>query len=1321
MSIHDQLSNAGRNQTRVPSRHKPIYSPMIRSDRFSGSALGAALLLSITSLAAQESVKPDWENEQVIGINKEPARAWSMPFESRNAALAGDWRKSGHVLMLNGDWKFHFVPNPDERPKGFFAPDFNDSSWKTIPVPSNWQTKGYGVPIYVNQTYPFARDWPSVTKEPAKDWTAFKNRNEVGSYRHKFNLPENWNGKETYIHFGGVESAFYLWVNGQKVGYSQGSYLPAEFRLTPYLKPGENMIAVEVYRWSDGSYLEDQDFFRLSGIFRDVLLYKVNQVWLRDFKVMATLDDTFTKGALKVDAILHNAGASPAVAEVRMELLDTENKTVADSGWKRHEGVAAAASVSETFSAEIPEVKSWTAESPNLYTLLVSVKNAAGEMVSVERQQVGFRKVGIGDEGQFLVNGKEVIFKGVNRHETDPDHGRAVPLSVMEEDVKLMKRLNINAVRLSHYPNHPYFYELCNQYGIYMIAEANIESHGYYYGELSLSNPSSWKMAHVDRVIRMYERDKNHPAIVMWSLGNEAGSGANFHAASEELRKRDRSRPIQYERFPDSSPHDDMDSHMYPSVKWLHQVGEQTSARPIFICEYAHAMGNAMGNLQEYVDAFEAHSRLVGGCIWDMVDQGLRKANPDGKKSPDGKDWFFAYGGDYGDKPNDSNFCMNGILASDHSETAKSDEVRHAYQQARIRFADGKVSIENLFDHTALDRYVIRWSATVNGVEVGSGEIPAPVVLPGASAEINELSAAVAALPAPPINSETFVTVELVNPIATGWAKAGHVLAYDQFVSATGDNGRITPSSTFKELTVSVDGAKVAIRGEGFVYEFKSGVPTSLKSNGQQWLASGLDFPFALNVYRAPVDNDKGMAGQWNELGLGELKPTLMDSQISQLEIGVARVSAMIEWKGKGITFRHSSVFTILGDGTVRIDNVVSSDHNSVQLPRVGVRLLLAKEMGQVEYLARGPQENYSDRKGGAMIGRYKAVVDDFYEPYAKPQSMGARQDARWVALRANDGKGLVIAMDSGAPMAFTTLRFTENELAAAAHPFDLNADAQKDVVLSLDHRGRGLGGGSCGPGPLPQYTLKNGSFSFGFVLRPLAPNEDPVAKAIESLPFLPAVAIQRDKKGMVSMTCSHPDAEIQYTITNRDGANVYNGQPFKLTDAAMVSAVAVSPKGGAGLLAGPVSEMSFPVLMDKSQWKIVAVSSEAKGEGAASNVLDNNPRTYWHSLWRGEAPKHPHHFIVDLGQNMEMDGVAFTARADNVNGAIRDYEIQVSSDNQTYQTAALGALENGSGEVMFDKVTAARFIKVIAKSEVNGNRWASLAEFSIIPAKPKK
>lgn len=1294
---------------------------MISSERIFGSALGAALLLCISLSTAQEVTKPDWENEQVIGINKEPARAWSMPYKNRDAALAGDWRKSDHVMVLNGAWKFHIAPNPDKRPKDFFKPGFNDSSWKTIPVPSNWQTKGYGVPIYVNSTYPFAKDWPSVTSEPAKDWTAFKNRNEVGSYRRKINLPKNWNGKETYIHFGGVESAFYLWVNGQKVGYSQGSYLPAEFHVTPYLKPGENMIAVEVYRWSDGSYLEDQDFFRLSGIFRDVLLYKVNQAWLRDFKVMATLDDTFTKGSLKVDAELHNVGASPAVAEVRMELLDAENMMVADAGWKRHEGIAAGATVTESFSAEIPEVKSWTAETPYLYTLLVSVKNAAGEIASVERQQVGFRKVGIGAEGPFLINGKEVIIKGVNRHETHPDHGRAVPISVMEKDVKLMKRLNINTVRTSHYPNHPYFYELCNQYGIYMIDEANIESHGYSFGKNSLSHPPEWKMAHVDRVVRMFERDKNHPAIVMWSLGNEAGPGVNFHAASEELRKLDRSRPIQYESFPDPSPHDDMDSYMYPSVEWLHKMGEQSGARSIFICEYAHAMGNAMGNLQEYVDAFEAHTRLVGGCIWDMVDQGLRKRNPKGKKSPDGKDWFFAYGGDFGDRPNDGNFCMNGILASDHSETAKSDEVRHAYQQVRIRYVDGKVFIDNLFDHTSLDGYVIRWAAAVNGVKIGNGEIPAPAVLPGASAELNQLSAAVKALPEPTTNSEIFVTVELVNPVATGWSEAGHVLAYDQFVSATGDAGRITPSSAFKNLTVTVQGTDTMIRGEGFNYQFKQGVPTSLESNGQQWLATGMKFPFALNVYRAPIDNDKGVLKQWNNYGLGDLKATLLDSQTSQLEVGAARVSALIEWQGTGITFYHSSVFTILGDGTMRIDNVVTSAENSAKLPRIGVRLLLAEEIDQVEYFARGPQENYSDRKGGAMVGRYKSTVDEFYEPYAKPQSMGARQDARWVALRAKNGKGLVVAMDRGVPMAFTALRFTENELAAAKHPYDLNANAQQDVVLSLDHRERGLGGGSCGPEPMPQYTFKNGSFSFGFVLRPLAPKEDPVEKVIESLPFLPAVAIQRDKKGMVTLTCSYADAEIQYTINNRDGANVYNSQPFKLTDAAMVSAVAVAPNGGAGLLPGPVSEMSFPVLMDKSRWKIVAVSSEAEGEGPVTNVLDNNPRSYWHSLWRGEAPKHPHYFVVDLGQSVKLDGVVFTARMDNVNGAIRDYEVQVSADNQTYHTAAQGALKNGSGEVMFEKPTAARFIKVVAKSEVNGNKWASLAEFSVIPTKRKK
>ena len=1295
---------------------------MNTSSRITLCIAAAAVSFSMSSqLAAAVDGKPDWENEQVIGINKEPARAWSMPFADRDSAIAGDWRNSPHVMSLNGDWKFHFVPNPEERPKNFFNPNFDSSAWKTIPVPSNWQCKGYGIPIYVNQTYPFARDWPSVTSEPAKDWTAFKNRNEVGSYLKTFSLPENWSGKETYIHFGGVESAFYLWVNGKKVGYSQGSYLPAEFRLTPFLKAGENQIAVEVYRWSDGSYLEDQDFFRLSGIFRDVLLYNVNQAWLRDFSVAASLNDSFTEGSLTVDATINNVGTSPAVAEVNIELLDATNGVVAVSGWKKHEGIAPGASVTETFSTAVPEVKPWTAESPNLYTLLISIKNNEGKIVSVERQQIGFRNIEIGDKGQFLVNGKEVIFKGVNRHETHPDHGRAVPLETMEEDVKLMKRLNINSVRLSHYPNHPYFYELCNRYGIYMIDEANIESHGYYYGELSLSHPPEWKKAHVDRVVRMYERDKNHPAIVVWSLGNEAGPGENFHAASEELRKRDRSRPIQYERFPDPSPHDDMDSHMYPSVQWLNSVGKNESPRPIFICEYAHAMGNAMGNLQEYVDAFEAHSRLIGGCIWDMVDQGLRKANPDGKKSPDGKDWFFAYGGDYGDKPNDNNFCMNGILASDHSETAKSDEVRHAYQQVRLRYESEKVVADNLFDHTSLDAFKIRWHAEANGIEIASGEAAVPAIAPGKSGEIPDLSAAFRSIPEPPAGSATLMTVEVLLPEATLWADANHVVAYDQILVKVGKPAAVTPAKKFANVTVKVEGGNAQISGKGFNYRFKNGVPVSLTSGKTEWLAKSDGFPFALNVHRAPVDNDKGPSRSWDSLGLADLKPKIVDSQISQLEPSAARVSAIIEWSGNGITFRHSSVFTILGDGTLRVDNVVTSDDQSVELPRVGVRLLLAQGIDQVEYLARGPHENYPDRRGGALLGRYTSTVDEFYEPYAKPQTMGSRQDARWIALRSAEGNGLVIASDRTAPMSFSALRFTDQEIAQASHPYDLNADAQADVVLSLNHRERGLGGGSCGPGPLPHYILNNGSFGFGFVVRPLEAEDTPESKALESLPFLPSVAIERDSKGMVTMRCSHPRAEIQYTITGRDGVNTYDGKPFKLTDAAVVSAVAIAPKGAESLLPGPVSEMSFPILFDKSAWKVIAVSGEAKNEGEAKNVLDNNPRTYWHTPWRGNAPKHPHFFAIDLGRPLAIEGATFTGRMDNVNGAIKDFEIQVSDDNNNYKTVATGALKKGSGEVKFDQAVTARYVKVIAKSEVNGNAWASLGEFSVIPVKPKK
>lgn len=630
--------------------------------------------LSINSLFAQQH---DWENEQVIGINKETGHSTYVPYATIPQALADYAKESPFYQCLNGTWKFNWVKSPDLRPVDFYKPGFDVSYWDNIDVPSNWQMKGYGKQIYTNITYPFAKTPPYVMSQVSANWTKSQIPNPVGSYRRDFVVPENWDGHEIYLHFAGVQSAMYVWINGTKVGYSQGSMTPAEFDITPFLVKGSNMLAVEVYRWSDGSYLEDQDFWRFSGIFRDVFMFAVPKVHIRDFFVQSDLNEDFTSAKLKTNLSFENKGYKGAVSVEGYLLRDGQTY----SGEKPEfiNQLKASETSKKTFEL-ITEVKVdhpalWSAEIPNLYQVVFVLKNVSGEMIEVIATQFGFRKIEIKDS-QLWVNGKSVLLKGVNRHELDPVNGRYITYESMRRDIELFKQFNINTVRTCHYPDHPDFYKLCDRYGIYMVDEANLESHGMGFESEGLGHNLRWQKAMVDRVTSMVQRDKNHPAVIIWSLGNEAGPGINFEDCKNEVKKIDQVRPVHYQGYNEVA---DIESTMYPSVEWLDETGAKNSPKPFFMCEYAHAMGNAVGNLHEYWDVIEKHKRLIGGCIWDWVDQGLQKDVP-GKPGES----FFAYGGDFGDRPTDWNFCVNGLTTPDRSITPKMEEVKKVYQYIAI-------------------------------------------------------------------------------------------------------------------------------------------------------------------------------------------------------------------------------------------------------------------------------------------------------------------------------------------------------------------------------------------------------------------------------------------------------------------------------------------------------------------------------------------------------------------------------------------------------------------------------------------------------------
>lgn len=1257
-----------------------------------------AVSLSAQVPAAQPSSR-EWENEQITDINTETPRSTSVPFASRSAALTGQLDKSTLRQSLNGKWKFAFSKRPEVRPADFYQPTFDVSAWGEINVPSNWQLQGHGIPIYTNFTYPFRKDPPRVMGEPPKDWTSFENRNEVGSYRREFDIPAGWTEREgqVFLHFAGVESAMYVWVNGQKVGYSEDSYTPAEFNITKYLKPGKNTLAVEVYRWSDGSYLEDQDFFRLSGIFRDVFLYALPAAHIRDLRVDSTLDDKYTDGPLKVTAKLRNLGSTPARRQVKAELLDSANKVV----WSQETAADLAPNEEKpaTLSTVISSPAQWSAEIPNLYTLLVTSSNPDGTGVTVERFRVGFRKIEIKDSAVF-VNGKRVLFKGVNRHEHDPDNGRHVSEELMLRDILIFKQHNINTVRTAHYPNHPRWYELCDEYGIYVMDEANIESHGMGYGRESLSNAPNWRKAHVERVVSMVERDKNHPSIIFWSYGNEAGPGENFAACRDAIKAIDTSRPTHYEG---NSNHADVVSHMYPSVATVANMGRQNDPKPYFICEYAHSMGNALGNLKEYWDAIESSPRNIGACIWDFVDQGIRVKTP-GKTSPDGRDYYFAYGGDFGDKPTDGNFVCNGIVIPDRTITPKTLEVKRVYQYVKFDFdpATNKVTLKNRYAFKSLGGHKLHWSFQMNGKSTMSGTIDIPDVAAGKDVS---LTLPVPALSASPRGTQTTLDLAVVNEKATAWSKPGHEIANAQF-----DLGR-TPGisvdlAALPRLSSSTEGSVTKVTGPNFsaAFDASTGTLTSYKVGSREMLKSGPE----LQVFRAPGDNDNWIRNRWWSLGLDKLTSSVTSVHTEVLSSSALRIKAVRTYTGQqNISFTETTLYTFFSDGTLDLVSHTTSSNEALTIARSGVRMFLDGSLKNITWLGRGPHENYPDRLTSSDIGLYSSTVTRMFEPYVRPQTMANREDTQYLALTDDSQTGLLVS--SPTSFSFTALRNTDQEIAAAKHPTDLKV--RDDVVLSLDAAVLGLGGASCGPRVLPKYEIRALPHTLHVRLHPYTSSTG-AAPAVREYPVLLPIVANRDRFGAVTLSSPIEGAKITYSING--GPSTPYTSPFPLLAGGKLTTSAEKP----GYLPAASISTTFDKLADRSNWRISASSFQA-GEGNPEHAIDNDPSTYWHSQFTGMTPTPPFDLVLDLGKPTPVKAVTFLPRQDSDNGRARQYELATSVDGQTWTPLHSAGMPNTDDlqTVPLKQPQTFRYLKYTVKTEVRNRPFGTLAELSIVPA----
>ncbi len=1046
--------------------------------RLFSTAILFGLALNLSAQTSNQS-NPDWENPHVFGINKEPARASYTPYADEKAALGEE--PSSLTESLNGTWKFNWVKRPELRPMDFYKPEYDVSGWKEIPVPSNWEMQGYGTPIYTNITYPFKRDSPRVTSTPDDhSWTAYDQRDPVGSYRREFTVPGEWSGRQVYLQFHGVNSAYYVWINGQKVGYSQDSRMTAEFDITRYLNPGKNVIAVEVYRWSDGSYIEDQDFWRMSGIFRDVTLMARPTVHLRDFQVQTPFDPAYENATFKLHASIANVGSGAAGATVEAKLMNAAGATVFET--RRKVSVAAGKDAEIQIDQAVQSPKKWSAETPDLYKLLLSVKDAKGKVLETIPWRVGFKQSEI-KGNQMLFNGKKLMIKGVNRHEFDPDLGQVMTRSSMIADIKLMKQNNINAVRTCHYPNVTEWYDLADEYGLYILDEANVESHGYGSNEVQpISNGEEYRDAIVDRLRRTIERDKNHASIIGFSMGNEAGYGANFVAAKQWAKDHHPEFYIIYE--PGNSIHGDALSPMYAKpqniVEYYNKYG---NGRPFFEIEYAHAMGNSTGNFQQYWDLFEAEPWAHGGFIWDWVDQGVRR------KGPFGRD-LWAYGGDYGDKPNDDNFNTNGLVLPDRTPHPGLTEVKKSYASIKTEAVDlaaGKVRVRNKFNFETLGFVRGEWVLEENGKAIEQGEVPVGELPPGTAKEI-ELGVKTPELKS---GADYFLTVQFSLADDQPWAKKGHVVAWDQFElpykapAATATDASKLPAVTLAEIpgawVISNASFSVAIDAEW-------GSISSYNVGGRELLTA----PIEPNYWRAITDNDRGnrmeqRQGVWETASLHRWASSVKAEQVSA---GVVKVNAKAKLAAGEATQEYT--YTIRGDGSIEVEASFNPGTTALPpLPRYGMQARVSGALRNVTWFGRGPQENYWDRKLGAAVGLYSDKVDNLWFGYVEPQETGNRSDVRWVMLTDDKGFGLKA---TGLPLInFSAWPFRASELehekwpVNQGHKHSAEVEYSDDITLNLDYGQMGVGGDDSWGAPVhKEFMLPAVPYKFSYRLEPV-------------------------------------------------------------------------------------------------------------------------------------------------------------------------------------------------------------------------------------------
>ncbi len=1251
------------------------------------------LLLTTYTMGSSAQTMTEWDDVTTTSVNREDAHMLALPETQQS---------------LNGTWKFRWVALPSQRPTTFYAADFDDSNWDDIEVPSSWQVygvrhnKAWDKPLYVNTSYPFTYDSNySVMADRPSDWT-YNNamKNPVGSYRRTFSVPASWKGRDVFVRFNGAGHGYYVWVNGQFAGYAEDSYLPSEFRISDFVKPGEeNVIAVQVYRFTSGSFLECQDYWRLTGITRDVILWSADKTHIHDYffrTTELTADNTEAKALIDITVSRPTDGLDCTVA-------------IYDNGSLVASGSKPLTTTTGSIPLTATGIEAWSAEYPRLYDMTVELKR---DDVTIDRreQKIGFRTVGVRDDGALTINGNAIIIHGVDRHDFSEEGGRTITREETEQEIRLMKRLNINAVRTSHYPNNPFFYELCDEYGIYVLSEADVECHG----NTGLSSVELFRKPMVERNERMVRTLRNHTCIFMWSAGNESGGGSNFQTVMQTIKRLDPTRLTHYEG---NSTWSDVTSTMYASYNSIRSTGEERLSqyrsgqkpRPHVQCENTHAMGNAMGNQREYFNLYEKYPALAGEFIWDWKDQGLKM--PVGGST---SETYWAYGGDFGDRPNDGNFCCNGVVFPDLTFSAKALNVKKIYQPLDFHEVKGKTGHYTLVSKLAqrqLDFLDVTWEILGDGIVRNSGTIEGVSLAPGDSMEV-DLSAPITARDKTDA-SEWFIRFRARQREATLWAEAGYEVANEQYPFLQQQKTEYVNTET-EPLAVSQNGKTVTVKGRRFEATFSQGTLSRYLFDGQALVMQPLKF----NAFRLPTDNDKGQTAAWDDMRLRSLTLTTGTWTVEEADDGASVIlTATSTYKGNAPTaFTTQMQFVVMSDGAITVNAVITPAQTGAILPRIGFRMEMPKVFEQMVWLGRGPWDSYADRKESAHVGLYHSTVSDQMDRFVMPQEMGNKEEVRWMALHDDNRKGLLLVAPG--QMAASTAHWKAesnytNRSSRTKHPHEMVMT--NTTVVCLDAAMRALGNASCGPDVLDQYELKAQPTTFSFLILPLdgyADDRELAAKARVGSPVCLPVDILREGKGMVRLATKTPDATIYYSIDG--GPEQTYSEPLDLSQGGLLRTYCKKE----GLQKSIVSEQRIPLYVDKSLWKVVSYDSQQGGNERVEYAIDDNPSTFWHTQYSPSKPTCPHEIVVDMAKTYRIASFIYQGRGDgSSNGRVLDYEVFFSNSPKVFGApAASGTLQNTASPqtVNIASKPEARYMRFVVYRVVDNQDYASVAELGI-------